>query len=122
MKILIDMNLSPGWVKVFELHGWQAVHWSQIGDPRAPDSTLMTWASANGYVIFTHDLDFGALLSVTRASGPSVVQVRTQDVMPQGLGPRLVQTIREHESALAQGALLTVDERRSRVRILSISS
>ena len=32
MKILIDMNLSPEWVAVFENHGWSAVHWSTVGD------------------------------------------------------------------------------------------
>jgi predicted nuclease of predicted toxin-antitoxin system len=120
MKILIDMNLSPEWVKVLENHGWQAIHWSTIGDPRATDSTLMDWARTNAYVIFTHDLDFGTVLATSRAGGPSVIQVRTQDVLPHSLGPRLVQILREYESTLEKGALLTVDEGRSRLRILSI--
>jgi predicted nuclease of predicted toxin-antitoxin system len=48
MKILIDMNLSPGWVTVFAQHGFQAEHWSTLGDPRASDRTIMDWAHANG--------------------------------------------------------------------------
>ncbi len=78
----------------------------------------MEWARENGYVVFTHDLDFGTLLATTRAQGPSVIQVRTQDVMPQSLGSRLVQILRQYESALEKGALITVDEAKSRVRIL----
>ena len=27
------MNLSPQWVPVLRKHGWEAVHWSTIGDP-----------------------------------------------------------------------------------------
>lgn len=78
----------------------------------------MDWARANGYVVFTHDLDFGTLLATTRVQGPSVIQVRTQDIMPPSLGSRLVQILRQYEAVLEKGALVTVDEARSRVRIL----
>jgi predicted nuclease of predicted toxin-antitoxin system len=118
MKLLIDMNLSPHWVEVFEQEGWQAFHWSAVGDPRARDLTIMEWAREKGYIVFTHDLDFGTLLAVTRAQGPSVIQVRTQDVMPQSLGHRLTHILREYESVLLSGALITVDEGKSRIRIL----
>ena len=64
VRLLIDMNLSPEWVDEFALHGWSAVHWSTIGDPRAEDTVLMEWAVANDYVVFTHDLDFGTMLAV----------------------------------------------------------
>ena len=118
MKILIDMNLSPDWVKVFERAGWEAVHWSKVGEMRAPDDIIMSWSRENGYIVFTHDLDFGVLLALTRAESPSVMQVRTQDVFPEVLGDRLVRVLREHELALEKGALLTVDVGKSRVRVL----
>ncbi len=82
LKIVVDMNLSPEWVAVFQDEGWGAVHWSAIGDPRASDRIIMRWAAANSHVAFTHDLDFGTLLAVTGATGPSVIQVRAQNVMP----------------------------------------
>ncbi|MBM3265243.1 MAG: DUF5615 family PIN-like protein, partial [candidate division Zixibacteria bacterium] len=44
LKILIDMNMSPDWVPVFEHHGWTAVHWSTVGDPGATDRTIIDWA------------------------------------------------------------------------------
>ena len=59
VRIVIDMNLSVEWVTVLAGHGWSAVHWSTVGDPRAEDATIVAWALANGYVVFTHDLDFG---------------------------------------------------------------
>ena len=67
MKILIDMNLSPAWVSVLEDAGHTASHWSAIGSMNAPDREILSWAKMNGYVLFTHDLDFGAILAATAA-------------------------------------------------------
>lgn len=112
------MNLSPDWVKVFKRNNWEAVHWSAKGDPRATDRTIMDWARINGYVVFTHDLDFGTLLAITQMYGPIVIQVRTQDVLPQYLESRIVPILHKYETMLEMGALITVDETKSRVRIL----
>jgi len=76
VKILIDVNLSPRWVEILSNHGFEAVHWTSIGDPRAPDAVLLCWAKVNDAVVFTHDLDFGAILAATGGSAPSVIQLR----------------------------------------------
>ena len=115
------MNLSPGWVAFLERNGWQAVHWSSVGDPRATDRTIMDWARANDYVVFTHDLDFGAILAVTHAEGPSVLQVRAQNVLPEHLGEVVIAALRQFAQQLEAGALITVDEGTSRARILPIN-
>lgn len=120
VKILIDMNLSPEWVFLLEREGWSAVHWSTIGDPRATDQTIMGWALANGYIVFTHDLDFGTALALTHESGPSVLQVRGQDVLPDHMGSLVIAALRQHEVELVSGALVVVDESKCRVRILPI--
>jgi predicted nuclease of predicted toxin-antitoxin system len=120
MRLLIDMNLSPEWVEELQSRGWQAVHWSTIGAPDASDRTIMDWAREHDCVVFTHDLDFGAVLAVTRAAGPSVIQVRTQDVMPKHFGSVLALILSQHQSMLEKGALLIVDEAKSRVRLLPL--
>lgn len=71
VRFVIDMNLSLEWVAELLRHGWSAIHWSTIGDPRADDRTIMDWAVANGYVVFTHDLDFGTTLALTHATAAS---------------------------------------------------
>ena len=93
--LVIDMNLSVDWVAALALHGWSAVHWSTVGDPRADDSAIMAWALANGHVVFTHDLDFGTMLALTHATGPSVVQVRGQNVLPEDIGPMVIAALRQ---------------------------
>jgi predicted nuclease of predicted toxin-antitoxin system len=118
IAILVDMNLSPEWVPLLERHGSTAKHWSMVGDPRAPDKTIMAWASTNNHVVFTHDLDFGTTLALSHATVPSVIQVRGQNVLPDHMGPLVIAAIRQHEADLAAGALIVVDEKRRRVRIL----
>jgi len=121
MKLLIGLNLSPSWVEVFKRHNWEALHWYSVGDPRATDCTIMDWARANGYVVFTNDLDFGTLLATTQAIGPSVIQVRTQDVLLSYLESKIVSILRQYETMLEKGALITVDETELKVRILPFS-
>jgi predicted nuclease of predicted toxin-antitoxin system len=118
MKLLVDMNLSPEWVRVFEEGGWEATHWSKIGDAGASDSEIMTWAKANGHVVFTHDLDFGAILAATKAQSPSVLQIRTKDVNPHHIRNLVISVLNQFKGQLEKGALVSVDESTSRARIL----
>ena len=114
------MNIPPSWVFVFETAGYQAVHWSTIGDIKAKDSTIMFWAVNNGYIIFTHDLDFGTLLAISEADTPSVIQVRTQDVFPDRLGKIVLNALKKFQAELEQGALITVNEAKAKARMLPI--
>ena len=120
MKLVIDMNLSPDWVPLLQEHGFEAVHWSSVGAPNADDTDIMQWARDNHAVVFTHDLDFGIILALTRAGTPSVIQARTQDVSPTHLGATVISVLRAHREVIASGALITIDEAKSRVRILPI--
>jgi predicted nuclease of predicted toxin-antitoxin system len=80
----------------------------------------MDYASANGFVVFTHDLDFGALLAGRKTRYPSVVQIRAQDVLPKSIGEIVVHALGASVSHLEAGALVTIDPSRSRIRLLPI--
>jgi len=101
--------------------GHEAVHWSEVGDPRAPDTALMQWAVANDYAVFTHDLDFGTMLALSGVNGPSVLQVRCINVLPEAIGTLVLSVLRSYATEMEQGALVVVDERRARVRILPLT-
>ena len=120
MKIVIDMNLSPLWVQLFTDAGHEAVHWSEIGAPNAPDREIMAWARSNGFIVFTHDLDFGTILASTDAESPSVFQVRTQDISPQHIGDLVLSAIKQFKEELKQGALVSIDKNRARARVLPL--
>ena len=109
MKFLLDMNLAPRWRREFERWGHVAVHWSEIGPLTATDAVILKWARDNGYVLFTHDLDMGTVLALTHASGPSVIQVRAREPLPEAIGEQVRLTIDRHADQLARGALVTID-------------
>ena len=120
MKLLVDMNLSPTWCAALSALGIEAVHWSAIGDPRARDSELMAWARENGFTVFTHDLDFTTILATTNERGPSVVQMRTQGVLPEQFAGVVGRVLVAHQASLERGAIVTIDEAGTRVRILPL--
>lgn len=120
LKLLIDMNLSVEWAEVLTKAGYPSVHWSTVGDHRADDTVIMEWARMHGYVVFTHDLDFGNLLAMTQANGPSVLQLRSRNVLPEQMGPLILSTLKQYQLDLASGALIVVEPRKSRVRVLPI--
>lgn len=120
MRILIDVNLSPKWQAYLQAEGHDAVHWSNVGDIRATDAEIMAWARANDSIVFTHDLDFTTILAMTRAIGPSVVQLRTQDTLPDAVGPSVSHVLAQHGPALETGAVVSIDEAAARVRVLPL--
>jgi predicted nuclease of predicted toxin-antitoxin system len=120
VKILIDMNLTPEWVEYLAEQSIKALHWSIVGDPKAEDPAIMDYARKTGMVVFTHDLDFGNILAVTHALGPSVIQARVEDPVPEVIGEAVVSAIRDYEADLQRGALITLDPDRLRARILPI--
>jgi predicted nuclease of predicted toxin-antitoxin system len=120
MNLLLDMNLSPAWKPLLEAHGWHTRHWCEVGAANAADAEIMAWAQAHGYCVVTNDLDFSAILAATRASGPSVVQIRGQDLSPATLGKTLLSVLDAARDILQRGAILTLDVRTLRVRMLPI--
>jgi predicted nuclease of predicted toxin-antitoxin system len=120
VSLVIDMNLSVEWVPFLAAGGCDAVHWSNVGDPRAEDHEVMAWALAQGRMVFTHDLDFGTMLALNHAAGPSVLQIRGRMVLPEDVGSPVFAALRQYEAELLAGALVVVEIGRSRVRVLPL--
>ena len=73
-----------------------------------------------GYVVITHDLDFGAILAATQGEKPSVVQIRADDVSPAAIGSQVIGALRQMATELESGALLIIDPVRTRLRVLPL--
>jgi predicted nuclease of predicted toxin-antitoxin system len=120
MKIVLDMNIPEVREEFLRNAGHEAIHWSRIGDIRADDDAIMAWAREHGHVVFTHDLDFGSLLFATNAAAPSVLQLRVQHIVPDVVGDAVLETLITAADSLNSGALVTIDPRRHRIRLLPL--
>ena len=81
---------------------------------------IMTFARQQGYVLLTHDLDFGAILAATRGQKPSVVQLRSENLSIEVIGRSVIDALHEVATDLDDGALVTIDPGRIRVRVLPL--
>jgi predicted nuclease of predicted toxin-antitoxin system len=120
VKLLVDMNLSPSWVERLAHHGFEAVHWSTIGEAMAPDVEILTWANEHRFVVITNDLDFSAILAAGAVDGPSVVQLRSQDLLSESAARIVALALVAHREDIERGALLSIDEGGTRVRMLPL--
>jgi predicted nuclease of predicted toxin-antitoxin system len=120
VKLLVDMNLSPSLVKRLAGHGFEAVHWSTIGAATAPDVEILKCANEHEYVLVTNDLDFSAILAASGGASPSVVQIRTQDLLSDVVVSIVAKTLDAHREDIERGALLSIDEAGTRVRVLPL--
>jgi len=119
VRIVIDMNLSPEWERVFS-EGTEAIHWSRIGEPDASDERILEWAKENRSIILTNDLDFGAILAASHLQSPSVFQIRSSFLDPVVIGAKVFDCFKKFEPDLIAGSLISYDLNKERVRRLPL--
>ena len=120
MKLLVDMNLPPKFAVMLSKNGIDAVHWYKIGAPDAKDFEILTYAILNDLIVISCDLDFSAILSSTHGQKPSIVQVRTQDYLNGDTAALIVTAIDKNANELIKGAILTIDAKKGRLRLLPL--
>lgn len=120
MHFLVDMNLSRQWAQCLVDAGHEATYWRDVGPANARDSEIMDIARTQNLVVLTRDLDFGELLATNNATGPSVVQIRSGDPMPNISGPHVMNAIERFAAEIESGALVTISLSSAKVRILPI--
>ena len=98
-------------------HGFEPVHWSTVGAATARDVEILTWANEHAFVLITNDLDFSAILAASSGASPSVVQIRTQDLLSDVVVGIVAKALDAHRDDIERGALLSIDESGTRVRV-----
>jgi len=120
MKILIDMNLPPKLADLLIEKGIEAKHWHTIGPAYTTDTDIIEYASSNNYIIMTYDLDFSAILSAAKSNKPSVIQIRAQKIKADEIADLVHAALMQSKDDMEDGAILTVDTKKSRLRILPL--
>lgn len=121
MRFLVDENMSRKWVRELVKLGYKAEHWLDVGERAAPDITIMRRARATKAIVLTCDLDFGDILAASGSNTPSVLQLRPGYMRPELLMSRVLAAIKQNRNLLEEGALLTIDFKKSRARALPLS-
>ncbi len=121
LRVLVDSCLSRDWIGLLSQAGYHATYWPDTGSADASDSEVFDWAQAQAHVVLTHDLDFGALLATRNALAPSVVQIRAQSHLPDDVGRAVLSAMERFSKHLEDGAIVTVDTYRAKVRALPLT-
>ena len=120
MKLLLDQGLPRSTVRHLADKGIVAEHVGDLGMARAADAHILSVARERQAVVVTLDADFHALLAASRATAPSVVRIRIEGLNGEQAASLLAQVLAVAGAEIKAGAVVSVTERRIRVRLLPI--
>jgi predicted nuclease of predicted toxin-antitoxin system len=123
VKLLVDANLSPRVAAALRDSGHDAAHVADVGLAHASDEDILAAAERDGRIVISGDADFGMLLTIRRAAGPSFVLIRSADhLTADEQAQLLVDVLATAEAELVGGAIVSVSRRHVRVRTLPVGS
>ena len=122
MKLLLDQGLPRSAAKLLREEGIDTVHVSEIGYSTADDAAILQKGREEERIVITFDADFHALLALSRATTPSVIRIRIEGLYGKKAAGLIQQVLARCAEDLAQGAVVTVQPNRIRVRRLPLLS
>lgn len=120
MRLLADVGVAASTIRELREHGHDV---SALVEERLfhlDDDEILHLAAQNDQIVIAFDLDFGDLLAASGQTRPSLVTIRAKDQTPKTVTPLLLAALDECREALVQGAAVTVEETRCRIRHLPI--
>jgi predicted nuclease of predicted toxin-antitoxin system len=122
MRLLLDQGTPRSTAALLRTAGFDAVHTAEIGLAEAEDEEILRKAASEDRVVVTLDADFHTLLALSQASKPSVVRIRIEGLRAKKLSQLLERVIMQCLSDLENGAMISVQENRIRVRRLPVAA
>jgi len=120
MKLLLDQGLPRSSASILRNANIDTVHVGEIGMAMAEDWEILEQSRQEQRIVVTLDADFHALLALSGAKSPSVVRIRIEGLRGEGLAALIQRILTEWGEELELGAVLSVDERRMRIRRLPL--
>lgn len=120
MKLLLDQGLPRSAAGLLREVGVDTLHVGEVGMFEAEDVEILTRAQDDHRVVVTLDADFHALLALAEATSPSVIRIRIERLRAQALTDLLLAVIAECLDELEQGAAVTIEPNRIRIRRLPL--
>jgi predicted nuclease of predicted toxin-antitoxin system len=122
VRFLVDEALQDAVAHRLTETGHDAIHVRSAGLAGHTDDAVMALAVAEGRILVTTDTDFGTILALTGAAGPSVLLLRgVGDAVHERIAA-LLTVLPRVEYELSEGAVVVIEEDRFRIRALPIDA
>ena len=118
MRLLLDQGLPRTAAVLLREAGIDTVHVGEIGFSTAADADILKHARLESQVVVTLDADFHSLLAHSGEASPSVIRIRIEGLRADPLSKLLQTVCAQTEEELEQGAAVTVQSGRIRIRRL----
>ena len=118
MRLLLDQGLPRSTVERLSERGIEAVHTADVGLAAAPDASILALARDEDRVVVTLDADFHALLVRSGEGAPSVIRLRIDRATAELVTELVVLVLDRCREDLENGAMVSTNGARVRVRRL----
>jgi predicted nuclease of predicted toxin-antitoxin system len=120
VKLIADVNISPRVVEHLRAGGFDAVRITELLDARSTDEAVLAEAARQGAVLISRDQDFSAIVALSGATRPSLLNIRMSSVDPKVIADAVMLVLRTAHDELSAGAVATLDDVGVRVHQLPI--
>jgi predicted nuclease of predicted toxin-antitoxin system len=108
VRLVLDQGLPRDAAPLMRGLGHECTHIGEIGLSKAADEDILAFALEQDAIVVTLDADFHAILSVSGASGPSVIRLRLQGLGASEVAEVVQNVLAGFEADLQRGSLVTV--------------
>ena len=121
MRLLGDVNIAAATIQALRARGFDVLALTEVGLHRLQDVDILAQAAREGRSVVTFDRRFTTSLALFRMELPSVIVLSIRDQTPASATPKLLSALEQHREVLDEGAIVIVDDDRTRVRRLPLT-
>jgi predicted nuclease of predicted toxin-antitoxin system len=120
MQFLADIGVSRHVVTWLREQGQDATHLRDEGLQTLENGAIFTKSFRESRIILTWDLDFTEIVALSKTGNVSAVVFRLMNTRSDHVIERLARVLLESAQDLEEGAIISVEEGRHRVRLLPL--
>ena len=120
MRLLADLHIAPRTVEFLRTLGHNVCRVTDLLPANASDEEIVERAAQDRRVILTQDLDFSSIIALSGRQTPSLLSLRLNSSKVEIVNAVLQRMLPVLESELEQGALVTIEDQRVRLRRLPL--